>query len=287
MRILITGGLGFIGSHLVDALVDHHDVLVVDDLSTGMIENKNEKALYLIQPIQQFCDSIENSNQTFDVVFHFANNARIARSFEFCEDTLLNNFASTIKLCEFIKRTNKDCKLIFASSSTTEFADKFNNPYTFSKISCDDVLELYRIHFNLNYSIVKFYNAYGSDRERILGEYTTIIRKFKDLYARNQPLVIYGDGSQQRDFTHIDDTISALLNILELQNDNGVTYHIGTGSAVKILDIAEAFNTEYKIEPARNYEVPFVVCKQPNVPNWNAEQKLINHIKEWIKNASS
>lgn len=279
-RILVTGGLGFIGSHLVDALVDEHEVHVIDNLSTGSFDNINKKAKTIIGSVEDYC---ADKSEVFDIIFHFANNARIARSFDYCRETMLNNYISTVEICEYIKRTNVNCRLIFASSSTTEFADRYNNPYTFSKIACDEILELYRLHFNLNYDIVKFYNAYGSDREKLLGEYTTIIRKYKDLYKNKQPLVIYGYGNQRRDFTHIEDTIDALKIITNL-NSTGNTYHVGTGKSVSIIEIANAFNWGIVHEAPREYEVDEVYCKTPNVPGWKAEQRLIEHIEEWVKN---
>lgn len=279
MKILVTGGLGFVGSHLVDSLVNDHEVHVVDDLSTGDLANKNDKATNTITDVKDYC---RTENESFDIIFHLANNARIARSFEFCRETLLNNYTSTVEICEYIKRTNLKCRLLFASSSTTEFADRFNNPYTFSKMSCDEVIELYHKHFGLNYDIVKFYNVYGSEREKLLGDYTTIIRKYKDLYVRQLPLVVYGYGTQTRDFTHIDDTIEA-LNIITNLDPASTTYHIGSGDPVSVIEIANAFGRGIINVPPRQYEVPNVFCRNPNVPGWSAPQRVIKYIEEWVK----
>ena len=281
-KILVTGGLGFVGSHLVDSLVENNDVTVVDDLSTGQASNKNTDSTIYVESVQSYTNYDEES---YDIIFHFANSARIARSFEYCEETLTNNYNSTVAICEYIKRTNPNTKLIFASSSTTEYADRYNNPYTFSKVVCDEVLELYKRHFGLNYDIVKFYNTYGSERESLLGEYTTIIRKYKDLFLNEKPMVVYGDGSQRRDFTHIEDTIAALHIIADLPSE-GKIYHIGTENAVSILEIAEAFGTTYELHPPREYEVPFVVCKEMNVPGWQPKHNIINYIKEWVDGLS-
>ena len=277
-RILVTGGLGFVGSHLVDSLVRHNHVTVVDDLSTGRIENINMDAVTYIETVDEYIR--KNRNEKFDIIFHFANCARIARSFEFCEDTLLNNYNSTVAMCEFIKRKNPQAKLIFASSSTTEFADKFNNPYTFSKVVCDEVLQLYKKHYDLNFDVVKFYNVFGSDRESLMGEYTTIIRKFMDSVEKDEMLTVYGTGAQARDFTYIGDTVEALHIVGDLPSE-GKTYHIGTGKATQILEVAQTFKHKYYHTKPREYEVAFVMCKDPNVPGWKAKTNVIDWIKAW------
>lgn len=276
-KILVTGGLGFVGSHLVDSLVEHNDVTVVDNLSTGDLFNINKQVVTLIQDVEDF---VKQSDEEFDIIYHFANCARIARSFEFCEETLLNNYHTTVAICEYIKKTNPDTKLIFASSSTTEFADRLNNPYTFSKVVCDEMLQLYQRHFGLKFDVVKFYNVYGSKRESLLGDYTTIIRKYIDLYEKDEMLVVYGTGAQSRDFTHIDDTVEALHIVGDLPAE-GKTYHIGTGSATQILEIARTFRHKYYHAKPRDYEVAFVMCKFPNVPGWKAKHNVIDWITQW------
>jgi UDP-glucose 4-epimerase len=276
-KILVTGGLGFVGSHLVDSLVKDNHVTVVDDLSTGRLENINMSAITNIQTVEEF---IRSSNEKYDIIFHFANCARIARSFEFCEETLLNNYNSTVGICEYIKRTNPKTKLIFASSSTTEFADKFNNPYTFSKVVCDELLQLYRKHYGIEFDIVKFYNVFGSDRESLLGDYTTIIRKYMDAVEKDEMLTVYGTGAQARDFTFIGDTIDALHIVGDLPSE-GKVYHIGTGKATQILEVALAFKHKYYHAKPREYEVAFVMCKEPNVPGWSAKANVLDWIQDW------
>ena len=226
-NILVTGGLGFIGSFLVDALVDlGHIVDVVDDLSTGdlrwIVHHNNVQ--YFIGDVVSWCSQRKSFRQ-YDFVFHLANNARIAMSFEFPKETLVNNYASTVAILEYMRKNCPEAILLFASSSTTEFTDRFNNPYTFSKYMCDEVLELYAKHYNLKYNVVKFYNVYGSMREADLGQYTTIIKKFKQKVLANEPLPVY-NPERRRDFTSIDDTIVGLIEIIKNPFIPSMTYHL-------------------------------------------------------------
>lgn len=277
MKILVTGGLGFIGSHFVDRLVrSSHEVHVVDNLSTGLIENRNDKAITFVMSVEEFCHKFDFK---YDKIYHLANCARIARSFDFTEETLLNNYNSTVALCEYIRRTGSG-HLFFASSSTTEFTDIFNNPYTFSKYMCDHLLEFYRTVFNIPNSLVKFYNVYGSMREKDLGDHTTVIRKFKRQYLQNEPLTIVGDGLRKRDFTSIEDTVNALQQLLWVDRYEDA-YHIGTGKNVSILELAKAFDHPYIHIEDRKYELRDTVCTKQNIPNWEPKIDVIEHIKEW------
>jgi UDP-glucose 4-epimerase len=280
MRILVTGGLGFIGSFLVERLMQDHEVDVVDNLSTGDIKWMLKSGVnYYLTDVVSFC---KESIKTYDVIYHLANNARISMSFDYPEETLLNNYQSTIAILEYMRKTNPSGKLYYASSSTTEFTDKFNNPYTFSKKVCDDILYLYNMHFGIDFSIVKFYNVYGSMREKDLGEYTTVIRKFKQKVEEGLALPVYG-LDRRRDFTHIDDTIDALEIILK-KNDMNRVFHIGTGQNYSIKEIAEAFDhpIEYQLDK-RPYEL-HTTLSLPNVSGWKATKDVINHIKEWKEN---
>ena len=277
MNILVTGGLGYIGSHLVDALIENgHAVTVVDNLSTGLLENWNPKSTSYKLDVVDFC---KEYNEKYDLIFHLANNARIERSFIYPEETLSNNYNSTLALCEYIRKTNSGY-LFFASSSTTEFTSKFNNPYTFSKSVCDELLELYGVHYNLQYSIVKFFNVYGSMREKDLGYYTTIIRKFKQLYLENKPLTVIGNGMRRRDFTSIEDTIDALMILSTLENRERV-YNIGTGKSYTIFEIAKAFNHPVEYIEDRKYELMDTLCPYSTIPNWKPKHDVIEHIKNW------
>ena len=278
-KILVTGGLGFIGSHFVDALIENgHTVDVVDNLSTGSLDNENKKSNLYIMDTVTFC---EEYNIRYDQVYHLANNARIARSFEHPAETLLNNYSSTVAICEYMRKTDSR-RLFFASSSTTEFTDRFNNPYTMSKFACDDILKMYWMHYDVESSLLKFYNVYGSMREMDLGKDTTIIRKFKQLVLEDKPLTIIGTGERKRDFTYINDTIDALMTIVSSER-TWLSYHIGTGKNYSINEVAAAFNHPTLHIEDRAYELEETLCEKMNIDGWTPKQDLIEHIKEWRK----
>jgi UDP-glucose 4-epimerase len=279
-KILVTGGLGFIGSFLVERLIElGHQVDVVDDLSTGSMEWAIDGPNYFICDVVDFCE-IGETDWKYDAIYHLANNARIALSFEQPQETLTNNYESTVHLLEKIRKNCPEAILYFASSSTTEFTDRFNNPYTFSKYVCDEVLSLYNTHYDIKYNVVKFYNVYGSMREKDLGEYTTVIRKFKKKVLEGSPLTVY-NPERRRDFTSIQDTISALEILLDVDYKYPQVYHIGTGKNVSIQEIADAFDHPIEYFPnERNYEL-HTTLSHPNIPDWQAKDNVLDHIKEW------
>jgi UDP-glucose 4-epimerase len=280
MKILVTGGLGFIGSYLVDRLIeDGHEVHVVDNISSGLIENRNDKAITFVMPVDEFCHKFDYK---YDKIYHLANCARIVRSFTHTEETLLNNYVSTVALCEYIRRTGSG-HLFFASSSTTEFTHMFNNPYTFSKYMCDHLLEFYRTVFNIPNSLVKFYNVYGSMREKLLGDHTTVIRKFKQKVLDGEKLTVIGKGDRRRDFTSIEDTVDALVLLLDIK-DHEEAYHLGTGKNYSIMDLVEAFGWPHEFVDDRSYELQDTICTKKNVPGWEPKMNVIEHIKQWRKN---
>lgn len=279
MKILVTGGLGFVGSYLVDRFIEKgHEVHVVDNISSGLIENRNDKAITFIMSVDEFCHKFDYK---YDKIYHLANCARIVRSFTHTEETLLNNYVSTVALCEYIRRTDSG-HMFFASSSTTEFTHMFNNPYTFSKYMCDHLLEFYRTVFKIPNSLVKFYNVYGGMREKLLGDHTTVIRKFKQKILDGEKLTVIGKGDRRRDFTSIEDTVDA-LEILAYLDEYEEAYHLGVGKNYSIMEIAKAFKWPIEFVEDRKYELQDTLCTKQNVPGWEPKSNVIDHIKKWRK----
>ena len=217
-RVLVTGGAGFIGSHLTDALLaEGHKVIVLDNLSRGKLQNVNIAAEFHRGDIREkeIVDKLVNQS---DIVYHLAFLARVRPSIEDPVGYNDVNLTGTLNVLDACRRFNK--KIIFASSSSvfgeaeppfteeTKFAPM--NPYAMQKLMCEMYIRLYHDLYNLDYTILRYFNVYGS-RQIIGGSYSTVIGTFIDQRSRGEPLTIFGDGEQKRDFTHIEDIIDANL----------------------------------------------------------------------------
>lgn len=282
MRILVTGGLGFVGSNLVDSLIKlGNEVTVIDNLSStsSSKHNKNNFATYII-------DDIKNINQInfeehFEVIYHLAGLARIQPSFENPLAYIKVNISGTAIICELAK--NHSAKLIYSSSSSINNG-KHKTPYTFSKWGGEEVLKTWRECYNLNSSICRFYNVYGP-REPKTGDYATVIRKFIRQYKSKEPLTIVGDGKQRRDFTHVSDIVEGLIKVASLNKND--LFHLGRGVNYSINELASMFkydNIQYV--PLRKGEGLVTLADYQNTftkLGWEATYNLEDYIKEKIK----
>ena len=282
MNILVTGGAGFIGTNLITKLIKDHKVSSLDNYSTGKKEN-HIISDYGIEYVEgDICDLKNDFNADFDIVFHLAAKARIQPSFNQPEDYINTNFQGTYNIVKYC--TRKNIPLIYAGSSS-HHSGKFKNPYTFSKDLGEDIIKLYQEHFNLQASIVRFYNVYGH-YQLIEGGYTTLIGRWINNINNGLQCEIYGDGNKRRDFTHVDDITRGLTMIMD-QNAYGYTFELGRGKNHSILDVAKMFNIKpiYKEdkrgeaqETLANYQLAKDVLK------WEPETNLEDYVKKYRNN---
>jgi len=271
--VIVTGGAGFIGSHLVDRLIDQgHQVLVIDNFSTGFKENLNPKAKLWEGHVRQFF----SSSEPVDTIFHLAALARIQPSFEKPYETYLANATGTMAMLEFA-RHNK-CKLVYAGSSTF-YSGPLLNPYAFFKYMGEECCRLYSNVYGVPTVIARFFNVYGP-RQINEGDYATVIGIWERQHFNKEPLTITGDGEQRRDFTHVDDIVSGLI-AMSLGEWKGEVFNLGTGKNYSLNEVAGMFSgAKVKYIPARPGEALQTLAdieKSKSLLNWRPEKCLTEY----------
>jgi UDP-glucose 4-epimerase len=256
MRALITGGAGFIGSHLSEALlVDGHDVLVLDNLSTGSFDNISH--LKGRPGFEYFIDSVENEPllaeliDRSDVVFHFAAAVGVKLIVEQPVHTIETNVHGTEVV---LKHANKKKKLVVVASTSEVYGKSNDLPfredsdlvlgppvrhrwaYACSKAIDEFLAIAYWKERKLPVIIVRFFNTVGP---RQTGRYGMVIPNFVGQALAGEPITVFGDGRQSRSFTHVSDVVDALLKLIQEPKAIGEVVNIGNPQEVTIRDLAE------------------------------------------------
>ena len=239
MKSLVTGGLGFVGSNLVDMLIELGDeVWILDDLSSesSSIKNQNDKSNLIIGKVEDIKNLFAFQENGFDRIFHLAANARIQPSFETPTDYFNSNSLGTSEVMEFARLTNSGI-VVYATTSSKNHGSPYITPYTYSKVVGEGILKTYSHCFDVNCAMATFYNVYGP-REPKKGEWATVVAKFERQWKDGEQLTVVGDGKQTRDFTHVEDICKGLIKISEgsWKADN---FDLGRGVPYSILDIAK------------------------------------------------
>ena len=285
MHILVTGGAGFVGTNLIKQLLkEGHDIISIDNYSTGKKENHIDKVKYIEGDIYNLMDHIATLSTPYyqpDVVFHMAAIARIQPSFENPQDYIKTNFNGTYNIVQFC--TNREIPLIYAGSSS-HHSGKFKNPYTFSKDMGEEIIQLYQKHFGLKASIARFYNVYGP-YQLTKGGYTTLIGRWMNNIKNNLPCEIYGDGNKKRDFTHVEDIINGLISIMK-QKSYGNIFEFGKGKNYSVNEVAKMFEIvpmykENKPGEAQETLADYSLAK--NKLGWEPKKDLKTWINTFIK----
>ena len=282
-NVLVTGGCGFIGGHLVDLLQKTYpgiNIVVVDDLRTpGNHSIKGVKYFYTSIQDELLVADLKN-NYSFDTIFHLANTPRVRRAIEFPAETIDNNVTSTTAVCE-IALTHSS-HVYFAQSSSVQYTDDgtSQNAYTLSKLFADEILNLYMEQYGLQVTNMFYYSVYGP-READYGPYSTVVRRFKQRVQENEPLEIYGNGTKQRDFTHITDVVTNMMLMTEdprIKSGEIKDVHFGAGKPVSIEKVANAFdhNKVYKFDMPGEAQV--TKCLEPY---GEYVGNVIKYIEEW------
>ena len=293
MKCLVTGGAGFIGSNLVDKLISlDYDVIVIDNESA----EENEQ-FYWNQNAINYKYDICNYNKIrplfhgVDYVFHLAAQSRIQPSIINPNITFKVNCEGTLNVLNAAKENNIS-KIIYSSTSSyyglkNASPSKENmsrdclNPYSYTKAFGEDLCKMYYQLYDMDIFVLRYFNVYG-ERQPTKGQYAPVIGIFHKQYKNNQKMTIVGDGMQRRDYTHVQDIVSANIKIINSNLNRFETFNVGTGINYSVLEIAEMFGGPYKFIPERDGEaretladISYIKKKLSWVPSIM--------IKDWIK----
>lgn len=237
--ILVTGGAGHIGSHIIEELIKNpnNKVISLDNYSNGSPKNHINGAEYRIGHTKNINKIIP---ETPEIIYHLGEYARVAPSLTEPQKVYDQNTIGTFAVVEFC-RQKKVSKLVYAASST-KFADHGNepnaNPYSFTKAINVDLINNYGRWYQLPYTICYFYNAFGP-REKDDEVYGTLIAKFQKYYLEKKPFTVIKPGTQKRNFTYVKDLAHGM--ILAGEKGYGDGYTLSNNKEYSVLEIAQAF----------------------------------------------
>ena len=283
---LVTGGAGFIGSHLCEALYNLgvYEVFSLDNYFTGSKNNHIKGVNYIkgnSADISSLIDFIP------DYIYHLGEYSRVEQSFEDIELVWKFNKDGIFAVLEFCRKTK--AKLIYAGSST-KFGDgglgRSQSPYAWSKATNTELVKNYGNWFGVKYAITYFYNVYGP-REISQGKYATLIGLFAEKNRKKEFLTVVSPGTQKRNFTHVDDIVNGILLVGE--RGNGDDYGIGSPESFSVLEIAKMFNANQiqmiSERSGNRMEADLIIQKIQDL-GWEPKNKIFNYI-EHIKTSKT
>ena len=307
MKILVTGGAGFIGSHLVEELLSNeHEILIFDNCLTGKKEHLEITGNFTF--INDDFGS-ENSLEVIekfdpDICFHLAAQSSVVVSVENPALDFEHNILQPIKLIQVLLKSN--CKkLVFTSSGGTifgeptviptaeeDYADEPESPYGVAKKRLNELIKIMLKNSSMKYSILNLSNVYGP-RQDPHGE-AGVVSIFANKYLKNEEPTIYGDGEQTRDYIYVKDVVSALIKASKIEENHFL--NIGTGIETSVNDLANSMKIQFKSEinpiykPAREGELNRSVLNNTKAKkelNWKPEYSLDDGMKQvfnWLRN---
>ena len=249
-RILVTGGAGAVGSNLIERLIkDGNNVTSWDNYSVGKKSNHVEGCEYIEMDTQNGFFAGEK----FDLVYHLVEYSKITPSFDEIKNAFNYNVNGSFRLLNLCRKNN--IPIVYAGSSTKlSYPGELGSPYALFKSTVSKMVQGFGEWYGLQYNICYFYNVYGPKTDTWGNEWQTVINIFKNQKKQELPLTITGDGTQRRDFTHVNDIVDGL--VLAGENICNEEFQLGTGKDYSILEIAEAFDHYFEFIPARKGERP-------------------------------
>ncbi len=293
-KILVTGGAGFIGSHLCEELLKKNntnksfEIFSLDNYSSGTEQNHIEGIKYLKGDTKDIAEILEKENFFPEMIYHLGEYSRTSASFNDPEKTWELNTHGTFKVLEYCRK-NK-IRILYAGSST-KMADggdgRNQSPYAWTKATNTELVQRYGDWFGLDYVITYFYNVYGG-REIETGPYATLIGIWKNKIKNGMKIGVVSPGTQMRSFTHVNDIVKGL--ILAGEKGQGDGYALGPKEMFTIMDVAKLFtnNDLTKIEmmpelPGDRKTVAIDLSKTEEDLGWQAQIKLREHISDFLQ----
>ncbi|MGF6330124.1 UDP-glucose 4-epimerase [Pseudomonas sp. BS3782 TE3695] len=268
-RILVTGGAGFIGSHLVEALLENgYGVRVLDDLSTGKLANLPVDRAHLSLIVGDVADAptVARALKDCSAVVHLAAVASVQASVEDPVATHQSNFIGTLNICEAMRQAGLR-RVVFASSAAiygnngegtaiTEDTPKAPlTPYAADKLASEHFLDFYRRQHGLEPVILRFFNIYGP-RQDPSSPYSGVISIFSERAKKQLPVTVYGDGEQTRDFVYVEDLVKVLVQAVKESEPSGEPVNVGFNRSTSINELAATLSTLLGRPLAVNYAAP-------------------------------
>ena len=300
MKSLVTGGAGFVGSHIVDRLINlGHEVVVIDNETSQVHDHfyYNTNAKYFKLDIADY-EGTKDLYNDVDFVFHCAAESRIQPTILNPLGAIKTNTLGTGTVLQCSREANVK-KVMYSSTSSSyglantpplveTMPDDCLNPYSVSKASGEKLCAMYTNLFGLKTITFRYFNVYG-DREPLRGPYAPVVGLFLRQHAAGEALTVVPDGTQRRDFTHVDDVVNA--NILAMTNDDhnhyGEIFNVGTGINHSVLELAAMISDNTVMIEPRLAEAYITLAdnkKIQDVLGWTPTKRLEDYVAEKLKN---
>jgi UDP-glucose 4-epimerase len=299
-KVAVVGGAGFIGSNLVDKLLEKNlEVIVIDNLSTGKLENINKKATFINLDIYENKDKeIANALEGVDVVFHTAALARVQPSITdpvYFDKINSNGTVNLLKAC-----VDAGVKRVVYSASSSCYGDATIfptpeshptnplSPYGLQKYIGEQYCKMFSQVYDIDTVCLRYFNVYG-ERMNFEGAYKLVLAVFIDQFKKGKPLTITNTGDQRRDFTYVGDVVDAnILAALHNKDLKGESFNIGNGDNFSVNEIADMFGGEksYGIEVLEPFQTLADNNKAKEILGWNPKGNLEHWLKSYLERIS-
>ena len=291
-RVLITGGCGFIGSHIAEKLVElGAQVTILDDLSTGFIENITPFKDRLSVVYDSICnqETCNRVTQNQDIIFHLAAFISVPESIEKPYKCHEINVDGTVNLLE-AARKNMVKRFIFSSSCAVygpkdgrcseSDACAPTSPYGMSKLVGELYCAQYANHFDMTTVMLRYFNVFGP-RQNPHGQYAGVVAKFTEQMKHNKPITIFGDGSQTRDFVPVDEVVYAnlLVGMAPQELVRAHMFNIATGNSINLLELKDLLQKKY---PDFSGQTIFKPARSGDVQQVYADCTRFAHLKSYV-----